>query len=156
MKIARDKTKSENITFFCSNAYELGFKERTFDYVVGISVLHHLDIEKALREFSRVLREGGKIVFSEPNMLNPQIFLERFFFRKYFHNSPDETAFIRFLLKRVMKSCNFQNITVYPFDFLHPGVPPSLVDTINAVSRKIEKIPIISEFAGSLYIEAIK
>ncbi len=156
INIARDKARGKNVTFLCSNAYELGFGEETFDYIVGMSVLHHLDIDRTFREFVRVLKDGGKIVFSEPNMLNPQIFVERFFLREYFHNTPDETAFIRFSLKRKMRSYKFQNIKIYPFDFLHPKIPAPLVNSTDALSKTIERIPVISEFAGSLYIEATK
>lgn len=156
LEIARGEVNNRNTTFFCSNAYDLGFKEKTFDCIVGMSVLHHLDIDKALREFWRVLKYDGRVVFSEPNMLNPHIFMERFFLREYFHNSPDETAFIRFLLKRKLKEYSFKNITIYPFDFLHPKTPLRLVNTINTLSKTIERIPLISEFAGSLFIEATK
>ena len=89
-------------------------------------------------------------------MLNPQIFMERSFFREYFHNTPDETAFIRFLLKRKIRTYNFRNIRVIPFDFLHPGIPAWLADTMNKLTMPIEKIPVISEIAGSLFIEATK
>ena len=156
LEIARDETEKKNVTFFCSNAYELGFKDDTFDYIVGMSILHHLDIDRALREIFRVLRNGGKMVFSEPNMLNPQIFAERMFFRRYFHNTPDETAFIRFLLRRKIRNFNFHDIKIYPFDFLHPNTPSSFVNTVDTLSKAIERIPVISEFAGSLFIEATK
>lgn len=156
LKLAKDKAGDEKIVFFCSSAYELGFKENAFDYVVGMSVLHHLDIDKALKEFSRVLKDGGKIIFSEPNMLNPHIFLERTFFRERFHNTPDETAFIRFSLKRKLKEYKFRDIKIAPFDFLYPRTPLRLADTVNALSRIIERVPGISEIAGSLYIKATK
>ena len=153
---ARLKITEKNTFFFQSNAYDLGFKSNSFDIVFGMSVLHHLEIDKSLREFRRVLKPGGKMVFTEPNMLNPQIIIERFFMREYFHNTPDETAFRRFSLKRKLKNYNFSNTVIYPFDFLHPNTPLSLVAGMDRFSRKLEKIPILSEIAGSLYIEAKK
>lgn len=156
LKIASKRVDDNKVTFFCSNAYELGFKDNTFDCIIGMSVLHHLNIDKALLEFRRVLKEGGRIIFSEPNMLNPQIFMERTFFREYFHNSPDETAFVRFPLKHKLKKYNFKNISISPFDFLHPKTPSSLVKTVEFLSNSVERIPVLSEFAGSLFIEATK
>lgn len=46
----------------CSLTYEDG----SFDFVVGISILHHVEIDKVSREISRVLKPGGKAVFVEP------------------------------------------------------------------------------------------
>jgi len=156
LKLARAKPACKGAVFFCSSAYELGFKDGTFDHVIGMSVLHHLDIDKALREFSRVLKDNGRLFFSEPNMLNPHIFAERTFFRERFHNSPDETAFIRFLLKRKMKEHGFKEISVEPFDFLYPMIPAGLANAMKVVSAVLEKIPVVSEFAGSLIIRAAK
>ena len=45
------------------NAYAMSFTDDSFDAVIGSSVLHHLDIEKALSEIYRVLRPGGVISF---------------------------------------------------------------------------------------------
>ena len=99
LKKAAGKSGNKEIVFFCSSAYELGFADSVFDNIIGMSVLHHLDMDSALAEFYRVLKKGGKMAFSEPNMLNPHIFCERHFFRERFHNSPDETAFVRFALE---------------------------------------------------------
>jgi SAM-dependent methyltransferase len=52
-----------------SDAAELPFDEGEFDLVVGHAVLHHLpDLDAAFREFRRVLRPGGRVVFcGEPS-----------------------------------------------------------------------------------------
>src|SRR5574341_1740636 len=52
------------------NAEELPYPSGCFDVVYGSSVLHHLDLEAALRETFRVLKPGGRAVFAEPNVLN--------------------------------------------------------------------------------------
>lgn len=156
LKNARERCGNREIVFFCSSAYELGFAAASFDRVVGMSVLHHLEIDRALKEFYRVLKKGGRIIFSEPNMLNPHIFAERHFLRERFHNSPDETAFVRFALKRKMKEHGFTDIEIEPFDFLYPRIPASMADKADGILRVLEKIPVISEIAGSLYIKAKK
>lgn len=153
---AKKKSGNKKITFFCSSAYELGFSDGSFDSVVGMSVLHHLDIDRALNEFFRVLKKGGRVAFSEPNMLNPHIMAERLFFRKRFHNSPDETAFIRFTLKRKMLRCGFRDIEIRPFDFLYPKTPASLIGAVSRLTTVFEKTPVLSEIAGSLFIKAVK
>jgi len=56
---------------------ELQFESARFDLVFGRAILHHLDMEKALKEIRRVLKPGGKAVFIEPLGLNPFINLYR-------------------------------------------------------------------------------
>ena len=53
----------------CSEAAELPFEDERFDIVFGHAILHHLpDLDAAFREFLRVLRPGGAIVFcGEPS-----------------------------------------------------------------------------------------
>jgi len=52
-----------------SDAERLPFADESFDLVLGHAVLHHLpDLDQAFREFSRVLRPGGTLVFmGEPS-----------------------------------------------------------------------------------------
>jgi len=60
----------------CEN---LTFGEESFDVIIGRSIIHHLDIEIAIREIRRVLRDGGRGVFLEPLGTNPLIELYRRF-----------------------------------------------------------------------------
>ena len=39
---------------------------------------------------------------------------------------------------------------------LHPKTPIALIDRLNSFGRFLEKVPVIAEFAGSLYIRAVK
>lgn len=52
--------------FLVSTAEELNFEIESFDAVVGIDILHHVDIERAMIEVKRVLKPGGIAVFREP------------------------------------------------------------------------------------------
>src|SRR5438067_1046717 len=53
--------------FKVEDAMNLSFADNSFDGVYGSSILHHLTLEKALREIYRVLKPGGRMVFAEPN-----------------------------------------------------------------------------------------
>jgi len=127
-----------------------------FDAIIGSSVLHHLEISKALPKIYSMLKRGGTISFAEPNMLNPQIFVERKF-RKFFpHISPDETAFVRWTFQQSLLNAGFRDIEIVPFDWLHPSVPIFLIKTISLLGRVFEKTPLLREFSGSLYIKAFR
>src|SRR4030042_1911615 len=75
--IAKRKVKRDKVTFLLQDASNLGFAENSFDTIIGSSVLHHLEVDKALKEFYRVLRPGGSIFLTEPNMMNPQIVIQK-------------------------------------------------------------------------------
>jgi hypothetical protein len=87
-------------------------------------------------------------------MLNPQVFAERKFRRLFPYVSPDETAFIRWMLKKVLQDAGFQNIKIIPFDWLHPSIPHTFIGMVSALGQTLEKIPLLCEFSGSLYIKA--
>src|SRR3990172_12193817 len=69
---ARNKMKGRGVEFVVADIERLPFKQGVFDSVVGISVLHHLSLDIACREVYGVLTKGGRLAFSEPNMVNPQ------------------------------------------------------------------------------------
>lgn len=48
------------------DAEALHFDDGVFDLVCGTGILHHLDLDAAVRQISRVLRPGGRAVFMEP------------------------------------------------------------------------------------------
>ncbi len=47
-------------------AEELQFPDNSFDRVVGISILHHVDLHKAALELARVMKPGALALFIEP------------------------------------------------------------------------------------------
>jgi ubiquinone/menaquinone biosynthesis C-methylase UbiE len=158
LEIARANCSAPNVRYDVQNAYALTYPDATFDSVVGSSILHHLEIKEALREIYRVLKPSGTIYFTEPNMLNPQIAIQKNvpWIKRWLGDSPDETAFFRWSLRRLLEQTGYANVQVDPFDFLHPKTPVPLIDPLNVLGYFLEKVPIASEFAGSLYIRAVK
>lgn len=127
-----------------------------FDAIIGSSILHHLDIDVSLKKIYSMLKHGGCIAFAEPNMLNPQVFIERKFRRFFHYVSPDETAFIRNKINKKLSDKGFTDILITPFDWLHPAVPEVLIKYFSKIGYVLEKIPLIREFSGSLLIQARK
>lgn len=50
---------------------DLRFPDESFDGILCISAYHHMDLDKASKEFARVLRPGGRVVLIEPLASNP-------------------------------------------------------------------------------------
>jgi 2-polyprenyl-3-methyl-5-hydroxy-6-metoxy-1,4-benzoquinol methylase len=141
---------------FIEKRFEDCALEGPFDAVIGSSVLHHLDLLPSCLKIFSLLKPGGIMAFAEPNLLNPQVFLERTF-RKWFpYISRDETAFLRWRLKRVLLESGFENVKIIPFDWLHPATPEKLAALIQRFGFVVEKIPVFREFAGSLLIAALR
>jgi 2-polyprenyl-3-methyl-5-hydroxy-6-metoxy-1,4-benzoquinol methylase len=127
-----------------------------FDAVIGSSVLHHLDLHIALRTIYDLLKPHGRLSFAEPNLINPQIFVERMFRRFFPYVSPDETAFVRWRLKCALEGAGFIHVTIEPFDWLHPSISAKAIGFVSALGIWFERVPLLREFAGSLYINAIR
>lgn len=52
--------------FVASAAESLPYEDNSFDFIAGVDILHHINIEKAILECKRVLKNGGTAVFREP------------------------------------------------------------------------------------------
>lgn len=147
-----------DVRLLAADVERLPFPDGAFDAVVGNAVLHHLRLPRALPELLRVLRPGGRFCFAEPNMLNPQVFLERNvrWIGRRMDNSPDETAFVRWRLRRTLEEAGLEPIAVRPFDFLYPLTPRPLIAAVERLGRALERVPLVGEIAGSLLVIARK
>jgi SAM-dependent methyltransferase len=155
---ARDRVErvqpGVRVEFAIQDAMGLSLPADRFDAAFGCSVLHHLDARRALREIHRVLKPNGWCVFSEPNMLNPQIAVQKNvgFIKRRLGDTPDETAFFRWPLQRLLAEAGFRQISIRPFDFLHPLTPASWLEVIERFGEFLERIPVIREVSGSLLL----
>jgi len=137
---------------FIEKRFEECAVEGPFDAVIGSSVLHHLNILPSCLKIISLLKPGGTMAFAEPNMLNPQVFAERKFRKCFPYISPDETAFVRWNLKKVLLETGFEKMHIIPFDWLHPSTPRILIPLAQGFGCAIERVPFVREFAGSLLI----
>jgi len=156
LKIAQEKIAG--VDFKIEDAMRLSFSDETFDVVCGSSILHHLDIFKSYEEIFRVLKKGGRMVFAEPNMLNPQIFIQKNvpFIKKMLGDSPDEMAIVRWKAQKQLIGIGFKNVRIFPYDFLHPSTPSFLVPFVRFLGGILERLPLVKEIAGSVIIYAEK
>lgn len=150
--------KRKNIKFLIDNAEKMRFSDNSFDIVCGVSILHHIDPEKALEEAFRVLKKDGQIFFTEPNLLNPHIYagLHIGWLRQKMEFSPDETALLRWQVIKLLQKIGYLKVEVTNYDFLHPNTPPQSINFVEKLSNILEKTPLIKEISGSLIIWATK
>jgi SAM-dependent methyltransferase len=66
-----------NIDFRVMNAEALDVEAGRFDFVCGLGVIHHLDLEASLTEVARVMKPTAGALFIEPLGHNPVINLYR-------------------------------------------------------------------------------
>src|SRR5690606_16500110 len=108
---------------------------------------------KTLRD---LLNENGKLIFMEPNIYNPYCALIFNIARDWAHLEPDEMAFSKTFITKLLQEAGFRNIQVNYKDFLLPGIPESLVKPSIAIGNVLEKIPVVKMVSQSLFIEAEK
>lgn len=152
--LSQAREKYPEIHWQQADAMNLPFPADSFDGIFGSSILHHLEMDTSLREMLRVLKPGGRIVFAEPNMINPQILVQKNvpFIKRWLGDSPDETAIVRWKLKPQMEAMGYKNVNIFPYDFLHPITPRPLMGLVDGIGRIVEKLPLLKEIAGSVII----
>jgi SAM-dependent methyltransferase len=136
------------------------FKGETFDCIVGNGILHHLypQLDDALFNMKRLLNTGGGIVFIEPNIYNPYIYLIFSYpwLRRRAHLEPDEMAFSRRFVTTKLHHAGYRDIRVEFRDFLLPGIPSFLIRPSILIGSALEKIPVVNYVAQSIFICAVK
>lgn len=151
---ARRKGLPADSVRFIEKPFEECEVDGPFDAVIGSSILHHLNLDESLPKILALLKPGGMMSFAEPNMLNPQILLQKNipWLKERLGDSPDETAFVRWSFASLLKGKGYTDIRISPFDWLHPFTPEPLIGAVSSLGKILEKIPVIREFSGSLLI----
>ncbi len=136
-------------------------EKKQFDYIIGNGILHHLyyNIDESLINLRKLLKPGGKIIFLEPNLLNPYcylIFATIPLFRNMAKLEPTEKAFSKsFITKNLIKH-EFSDIDVKYKDFLLPIIPKFMIGFVISVGNVVEKIPGLRVLTQSIFISASK
>lgn len=131
---------------------------RKFDYVIGNGILHHLyfKLPEALKTLHELLNNGGKFIFMEPNIYNPYCAVIFNFARNWANLEPDEMAFSKSYISKLLRKAGFKNINVEYKDFLLPGIPDQLITPSILIGDVLEKVPVVKMTSQSLFIEAEK
>lgn len=64
IEVAAKYDQTKTVTYLVANAYELPFPDESFDVLCAMDFLEHVEEPaKAIKEFSRVLKPGGKFFY---------------------------------------------------------------------------------------------
>ena len=132
--------------------------EGKFDFITGDGILHHLywELDSTIKQLKSLLKNAGKILFLEPNILNPYCFLifKVKSFRVRANLEPGEMAFKKLEIKRILESKEFSKIKIVHKDFLLPNTPAFMIGFVSLASNCLEYIPLINKLSQSIFISA--
>jgi ubiquinone/menaquinone biosynthesis C-methylase UbiE len=107
------------VHFVPASAHRLPIPDASVDVVLGIAVLHHLDLDSTSKEVFRVLRPGGRAIFEEP-VRDSRLF--RMVRRLIPYRAPDVSPFERPLttpeLKRFATRFRITNLRRFRLPFV--------------------------------------
>ena len=136
------------------------FNNEKFDYIIGNGILHHLyhNLDTAFENMLDLLNDNGKIVFMEPNLFNPYVYLifSYGWIRELVKLEPDEMAFSPKFITKKLERAGYKDIKVTFRDFVLPGLPQAVVKPVIAISDVLEKVPVIRCVSQSIFITAVK
>lgn len=108
-----NKLNLKNAQFICTNGHKLPCQNKSFDFVIVNSLLHHLDLETVFKEIVRVLKNNGLLIFREPLGTNPIFYI----YRKLTPDArtPDERPFTFSDLSLMKKYFYFNEVKYFGF-----------------------------------------
>lgn len=134
--------------------------QEQYDFIVGNGILHHLyhHLSTFLPVLARWLKPAGRLIFWEPNLWNPYVFLIFTFpaLRRAAKLEPDEMAFTPGFIRRKLEAAGFARIQAFTRDFLLPNTPADLVRLVITISAVLDRIPLINRMAQSVFFVAEK
>jgi SAM-dependent methyltransferase len=148
--------------FIVGSAHDLPIVEQSADVVLGIAILHHLDLTVTAREIYRILKPGGIAIFQEPVRDSKIVRGVR---RLIPYKAPDVSPFERPLttpeLTAFAKPFHVVAWRAFSLPFVNVAqVTPRLkpfVRSAYALDRAIlERIPALKAFAGIRVIALAK
>ncbi len=153
---------ADRVRVTVTSAHDLPFASNTFDVVLGIAILHHLDLEAASREVRRVLRRGGRAIFQEPVRNSGLVRRMRALVP---YTAPDVSPFERPLTDRELNdfSRGFAMSRTRVFSLPHvnlAAVLPGVRKSIHAMYRMdralLRRFPSLEPYATARVVELIK
>jgi SAM-dependent methyltransferase len=131
-----------------------------YHYIVGNGILHHLyhHLDEFFPVLSHWLVPGGRLVFWEPNLWNPYVFLifSVPVLRRLARLEPDEMAFTAGFISKKLATAGFDPVSTSTRDFLLPNTPSVLANPVVRLGGWLERVPGLNRLAQSVFIVATR
>ena len=146
-----------NATFHVMDAEHMTFDDNSFDIIMCMGILHHLDVRLAFPELARVLKPDGKIFCGEPLAYNPLIQLYRKrtphlrteWEAKHILTFRDLDLARRFFGQIDVKFFNIATLAAVPFR--NTSLFNRLLAFLEAIDEVILKLPIVQAQAWMMF-----
>jgi SAM-dependent methyltransferase len=157
--VARLTARAQGLShceFTVMDAEQTTFPDGAFDVVFGHGILHHLDLARCFPEIARILRPGGRAIFTEPLGHNPALNLYRKLTPRM--RTPDEHPLLMADLRRARGffsrvDCTFYGLTtVLAVPFLKTSIGPALLKICERIDRYLLRVPLLNRNAWSVLI----
>jgi ubiquinone/menaquinone biosynthesis C-methylase UbiE len=151
MDVSKNMVKNAKLVchktdFIVCDAMRLPFKDEVFDFVIGISILHHLNLKHSFNELKRISLARSVFLFMEPNSLNPFSAFGRRFFPLDAHTKR-EKQFTPEYLKTALILANFDVERCFALFFLaFPVARFSKIVRINPPSSLVKMTYLFESF----------
>ena len=146
-------------------AENLSYDDNFFDLIIGSAILHHTELDLALKNIHRVLKPNGKAIFIEP--MNQNIFLR--IWRKMTPNrrSPTERALIKsdlMLIEHVFRQARltfFGLLSIFTTGLLAFFPQSRMIAVLNKWLHEIDRrifqiLPSLGRFGAVVVLELKK
>lgn len=166
IELAKERVKINNVAdkteFMVGSAYEMPLPDESVDVVLGLAILHHLDLELASKEVFRVLKKGGRAIFQEPVRNSKFVGFVRNLIP---YKEPDLSPFERPLTDEELKEFakDFSDYKSREFYFpvvnlvrILPGLNRYFLQSVDVTEKILQKVPSLKYYSTVRVVEMTK
>jgi ubiquinone/menaquinone biosynthesis C-methylase UbiE len=154
VKLAQNKCKQfPNISFFVASVYSLPYRHY-FDLTCGFYILHHLNVERAIKSIDSTICKDGTISFFEPNLLNPIVYIIKNtpWIKEKLGDTPTEYAINALTVNKCLNGYRKILLKTNEFTPIIKHLPLFIMKRIDRISQTLRVIPLLNYLGGTVEI----
>jgi ubiquinone/menaquinone biosynthesis C-methylase UbiE len=152
LELAKKRINNNNVTYVVGDGVNPDFPLEYFDAIIGVDIIHHLDDPRqAMKNWKKLVKTDGKMVFLETNVYNPinlrNIGVEHEV-RSFLNTDKN--------LKIWAKDAGWEIVDVTPSESYTPAGPFFMVPIYKLIDKISPKIPFWKKLTALWLINATK